>query len=156
MKIENFTGDIRDSKSPLIIQQVNCQGAMNSGLAKNIRDKWPIVYDNYYQFVRSRTIKSALLGECQFVDVSETQKVVNVFGQLYYGYDGKKYTSYDAIDSAFKKLANYVSTNNIRSIAIPYNFGSGRGGADWNVVKEIIVSAFKDTYVTIEIWNFID
>ena len=40
-------GNLLDSNADIIIHQVNCQGAMNSGVAKAIREKWPIVFDKY-------------------------------------------------------------------------------------------------------------
>ena len=46
-KIEIKIGDITNSKANYICHQVNCQGAMNSGVAKAIREKWPRVYKAY-------------------------------------------------------------------------------------------------------------
>ena len=40
-------GDITLESSGLIIQGVNCQGAMGSGIALAIKNRWPEVYDAY-------------------------------------------------------------------------------------------------------------
>ena len=40
-------GNILDSGADYICHQVNCQGAMNSGVAKAIRTKWPEAYNEY-------------------------------------------------------------------------------------------------------------
>lgn len=40
-------GNILDSGAAVICHQVNCQGKMNSGVAKAIREKWPEVYTRY-------------------------------------------------------------------------------------------------------------
>ena len=40
-------GNLLESDCDYICQQVNCQGKMNSGIAKQIREKWPVVYQNY-------------------------------------------------------------------------------------------------------------
>jgi len=42
-------GDLLESECDYICHQVNCQGKMNSGIAKSIREKWPIVFQNYIE-----------------------------------------------------------------------------------------------------------
>lgn len=51
MSIKFVNGNIltfpeRDEDT-IICHQVNCKGVMGAGLAKQIRDKWPDVYDRY-------------------------------------------------------------------------------------------------------------
>ena len=156
MKIEIKEGDFTTTTAQMMIHQVNCQGVMNSGAAKCVRDKYPIVFEEYHKFWdRYYTIKHLLLGKAQIVKINDNQYAVNVFGQFNYGYDGKMYTSYDALDQAFKYLAKYIKEHTeIKAIAFPYMFGCGRGGADWNVVFAMITSIFKDLDITIEIWQF--
>ena len=43
--IRYIKGDITKSNCDIICHQVNCQGKMNSGVAKAIRAKWPKVYE---------------------------------------------------------------------------------------------------------------
>ena len=40
-------GDLLDAKETIIAHQVNCQKRMNSGVAKAIREKYPIVFERY-------------------------------------------------------------------------------------------------------------
>ena len=79
--------------------------------------------------------------------------MANLFGQDKYGYNGKKYTSYDAIDNALKILRKKMESNSINRLAMPYKMSSDRGGADWDVILSLVNSAFKDTDITIEIWK---
>lgn len=46
-----------------------------------------------------------------------------------------------------------MQERNCKSVAIPYKMSSDRGGADWNVILAMIESVFKDTDITIEIWQ---
>ena len=39
-------------RSGVICHQVNCIGAMGAGLALQIRNKWPIVYEKYKEDCR--------------------------------------------------------------------------------------------------------
>lgn len=156
MEIVYKTGNLLDAQTDVIAHQVNCQGVMGSGVAKQIRDKWPRVYDNYvsdcYDYI---TCTYELLGECQLVQIDDYQYVANLFGQDHYGKDGKRYTSYDGIYDALTNLAVQMMDNGMESVAFPYKMSSDRGGADWNVVLAMIESVFKNTDITIEIWKYV-
>lgn len=155
MEILYKKGDFLTTEGQMIIHQVNCQGAMKSGAAKFVREKYPIVYHEYIQLWSETDNSSHLLGKAQIVKINETQYAVNVFGQFDYGYDGKKYTSYDALDTAFKYLANYIKNHKeIKVIAFPFMFGCGRGGGNWDVVLTMIKTIFKDLNITIEFWEY--
>jgi hypothetical protein len=76
--------------------------------------------------------------------------IINVFGQLDYGYTGKCYTDYEALRHAFQNLRKFCKTflyNPV--IAFPYNFGCARGGGDWETVSAMIEDAFFDCLVFI-------
>jgi len=158
MEIVNYNGDLLTSKAELLLHQVNCKGVMGSGVAKAIRDKWPIVYEKYRSFYekeveQNKKPTSALLGLVLPVSISSTQKVMNLFGEDCYGYDGKRHTSYDAIYDCLEKTASYCVEKNVKTIALPYKMSSDRGGADWNVIMAMVESTFKNTDVTVEIWK---
>ena len=152
MEIKYFDGDVLTSTAPIIMHQVNCQGTMRSGVAKAISEKWPIVEEKYKNFCKALSSKG-LLGLTQVVKVNDNQYVANLFGQETYGYSGKKYTSYDAIDNALRILLKKMESNSINRLAMPYKMSSDRGGADWDVILAIITSIFKDSDITIEIWK---
>ena len=45
--IKHIKRDIFKSGADLICHQVNCQGVMGSGIAKQVREKYPKVYKEY-------------------------------------------------------------------------------------------------------------
>ena len=154
MEIVHKIGNLLDAQTNVIAHQVNCQGAMGSGVAKQIRDKWPRVYDSYVSYCYDYiACTRELLGECQLVQINDNQHVANLFGQNYYGRDGKRYTSYDGIYDALTSLAAQMTDNKMESLALPYNMSSCLGGADWKVILTMIESVFKYTNITIEIWQ---
>ena len=154
MKIIYKNGNLLDAQTDVIAHQVNCQGVMGSGVAKQIREKWANVYTAYKaEYDLFTDLNKPLLGNCQLVQVNDHQYVANLFGQNKYGYDSKRYTSYDGIYDALTNLVFLFFYNNINSIAFPFRMSSDRGGADWNVVLAMIESVFKDTEITIEIWK---
>lgn len=154
MEIKEINGNLLDSNAECIIHQVNCQGAMNSGVAKAIREKWPIVFERYrgyYDIMRYG--KTPLLGTIQVVPINDKQAVINLFAQDNYGYDGGRYTSYDAIDTCLLNVADRCRKEGKKSMALPYHMSCDRGGANWNIILEMIKEHFADLDITIEIWK---
>ena len=150
------TGNLLDAQTDVIAHQVNCQGVMGSGVAKQIKEKWPNVYKKYTYHVNESYLleKGPLLGQCQLVEILDNKYVANLFGQNRFGYDGKRYTSYDGIYNALTSLAVQMMDNGMESVAFPYKMSSDRGGADWDIILAMIESVFKNTNITIEIWKY--
>ena len=94
------------------------------------------------------------IPSAQVVKVESNKYVVNMFAQEYYGYDGKRYTSYDALDTCLKKVAKICEEEGIKKVTIPYNMSCDRGGASWNVVVCLIEEAFKNKKINIELCKY--
>jgi O-acetyl-ADP-ribose deacetylase (regulator of RNase III) len=144
-------GNLLDAPVDYICHQVNCQGRMGSGIAKQIRERWPIVYEEYKKAFNNRakeisdifggttdplTAGATLLGHLQQIQVNNKQIVINMFAQQYYGYDGKRYTSYDAFWACLGGIRDSVPKGS--KIGFPYKIGCGLGGANWPVIFQMI------------------
>lgn len=139
--INYIKGNLLDSDCNFICHQVNCQGKMGSGVAKQIRDRWPEVYSNY-----ARVANSKMLGKVQILYIEDAniprQCVVNMFAQEYYGYNGGRYTSYDAFWNCLNELKGKIPKG--ATVAFPYKIGCGLGGANWEIIEKMIDIVFKD------------
>ena len=139
--INYINANLLDSDCNFICHQVNCQGKMGSGVAKQIRDRWPEVYTNY-----ARVVDSKMLGKVQILYVEDAnipfQCVVNMFAQEFYGYDENRYTSYDAFWSCLNELKSKIPKG--ATIAFPYKIGCGLGGANWEIIEKMIDVVFAD------------
>lgn len=158
--LKHIKGDIFESKADFILHQVNCQGVMGSGVAKQVREKYPVVFQWYkqwcdeYREVAKHLDKHPLLGKVQIVykenkrydQLEDKQAIVNLYAQDKYGYDGNCYTDYEALrqclEAVNKALAGYT-------IAIPYLMACHRGGGDWSVVSKMIEETLTDCDVTL-------
>ena len=153
------TGNLLDAPVEYICHQVNCQGRMGSGIAKQIRERWPIVYQEYqakFDEIEEEIIKlcgswesqmdvsEVLLGDVQFITVGENKTVVNMFAQQYYGYDGERYTSYDAFWACLGGIKDSVPKGS--KIGFPYRIGCGLGGANWQVIETMIYAVLGKDY----------
>ena len=69
--------------------------------------------------------------------------IFNLYGQYNYGKDGKTYTNYAALESAFHNMANRLRGIGFSgTIGLP-KIGAGTGGGDWKVIEEIIKNELK-------------
>jgi len=131
----------------VIFHQVNCKGAMGSGVAGAIRAKWPIVFDEYKTFVDGFGKRDwKLLGMAQGVKVSDDIRVYNLFGQYDYGSDGHRRTEYHALEQAIKMAVNELEFDyKLQGFAvlIPDLIGCGLAGGDRRIVMEILKEAFQ-------------
>ena len=130
--IETIKGNLLAAKG-IIVHGCNAQGVMGSGVAKAIREKWPVTFKKYrehYERYGSR------LGAVIPVWVDVDTLVINGITQEFYGRDGKRYVDYDAVRSVFKFTRGWAQEWNM-----PVNFpliGCGLGGGDWQIIENII------------------
>ena len=155
--IEYRKGNLLDVTSGVIAHGVNCQGVMGSGVAKAVRDKYPLVYKRYNLYC-DNVIKntSDLLGDVQFVSTSRDDiftgpnlVIANCFTQDFYG-TNKRHVNYDAVAKCFEVLNLRSKLYTDKPINIP-KIGAGLGGGDWNVIESIIKSEYKADVIVWEL-----
>ena len=130
---------LEDVKQGMIVQQVNAQGVMGGGIALAIREKWPLVWDTYSSVIKQRTPDkgASYMGMVIYVQAARGLYIANIVSQQFFGRDGKRYTSYDALDIGLNKVRDFAERNNIDHIHYPL-IGCGLGGGDWSIVSAII------------------
>ena len=145
-------GNLFNTAAPIIAHQVNCQGVMGSGVAKQIKDRYPDCFTAYKNSVEK---SHALLGDiCWWTNGKVS--IANMFAQYKYGYDKKKYTCVKSFKDCVDLLKS-AAVKSSRNVAMPYNIGCCRGGADWNTeIYPILEEAFKDAPITLELWRLDD
>lgn len=137
--------DLFEASANIICHQVNCQGIMGSGVALLVKQKYPQVFKEYTIFCTENEGK--LLGKVLPVKCSDGKVICNLFAQDNFGYDGKCYTSYEALKECFDYLKNYAPERD--EIAMPYLMGCHRGGGDWNKVYTMLDEIFVDHNVVL-------
>lgn len=149
--IKHIKCDIFNSGADMICHQVNCQGIMGSGIAKQVREKYPVVYEEYKKKCDIYSPK-ALLGIAQFVGTQSKHNtpflgIFNLYAQENFGYDGKQYTNYNALYKCLEKVKESVPVNPTGEkyvVAIPYKMSCCRGGANWELVFGLIEDILGD------------
>lgn len=156
MSLKFIEGNLLESHANFICHQVNCCGVMGSGVAWQIRNKWPIVYEEYKNKYNSTDDKKKLLGSVQQIFLKEESKkynksiyVMNMFTQYNYGKKGR-YTNYEAFYESLVTIRAKARLFHLfedipmstlspqPTIAFPYKIGCDRGGANWNIINTMI------------------
>lgn len=161
--IKLVDGNILHASEHIIAHQVNGLGIMGGGLAKQIRDAYPQVYQAYRAFVRNYPTPKSLLGLNYMVTESglpvqtfdktnpKSKIIANLFGQARISRTVKQ-TDESALRASLEHLVAYAKLHNL-SVALPHNIGCGLGGGNWDEILDIIRDVFHDYPVTIYRYN---
>ena len=164
MSINIVNGNIFDTHCNIICHQVNCQGVMGHGIAKQVKEKYKGVFNEYKRYCDAHADnREAMLGEALIVDIDygaavldwlvdkERKYIANIFGQLTYG-TGLR-TDYKALVLGLEVVANFAKEHNL-SVAIPYKIGCGLAGGDWNKVNTLIEGVFAGTELEVLMYRY--
>ena len=150
MTIVYKKGDVLESDERVIVHGCNCFNTMGSGIARQIKKKFPTAYAVDQKTVRGDesklgTFTYALCGD----KLADPIFVVNAYTQCRYGRD-KVYVEYGAIETVFVRICEWFPH---KVIALP-KIGCGLAGGDWEVVSEIlerVAKRFKRTFHVYEL-----
>ena len=144
-----ITQDILTMVTGVICHQVNCMGVMGAGLAKQIRAKFPLVYQEY---MAEHLAGRLTLGEVIFTTVSTDPPlyIASMCGQQNYGRHGN-FTNNFAFEACLKRVAEFrdiqahLGKAEPMAIYMPYKIGCGLAGGNWNDISVIIDRVLPDT-----------
>ncbi|GAB6429216.1 hypothetical protein bcgnr5378_28220 [Bacillus cereus] len=134
--------DLLLSDCEIICHQANCEMVMGSGIAKSIKEKYPLAYEADRNFELKG---NARFGQFSFAKQDKTY-IVNLYGQLRYRRKGEppsRKTSYLMLSKAIHKMLVKIKEwerveGRELKLGMPYNIGCGRAGGDWHVVVALI------------------
>lgn len=144
MKINYIQGNLLESPELYIMHGCNNQGFMESGIAAQIKKKWPIVFKEYR---RHHDLTGLVLGTFHLVDVAPGRRVINAITQT----QGGVPVSYDAINKIFTDL-NTVNLGKPRVLSIPA-IGAGVAGGSWDIIEKIIEVRSENYQVNVYLFD---
>ena len=118
----------------VVLHGCNCFCTMGSGIAKEVRCRYPEAYAADCKTIKGSQQK---LGDYSVAEIERPNKhpftLLNCYTQYNYGKDGV-YANYNAIKTVMRHVKYDFGH---KKIAYPL-IGAGKAGGDWNVIKRII------------------
>ena len=145
LMIENKQGNVLEqTECRVICHQVNCFSTMGAGIAKQIKEKYPVAFavDK-----NSPLTPSEKLGKCTFgVSKADRRVIFNLYGQFEYGRQ-KQNTNYADLLTSMDEMCKVLKEKNyVGKIGIPFNMGCGLGGGEWDKVLDLITKVIVEKH----------
>ena len=139
--INKYDCSVFDSPSQAIIHQANCFNTMGSGIARQIRERYPEAYESDCQTTRGDIRK---LGHFSWVKTNDGKfNIYNCYSQFEFGL-GKRHTNYEAIFTGLTDIKAHAESCGLNVLCLPHHMGCKLGGGNWNIVYSIIQEIFND------------
>ena len=139
MKI--IKGSLLQSDVPVIVHQCNCFHKFGSGIALQLKNKYPECYERDLQTKFGDKYK---LGTFNYVKTKDNKLIFNLYSQYRYGRQKRVYTDYQALEQGITQILYYCCQNNINRIGIPYLIGCGSANGNIEIVMQILQKAQKE------------
>lgn len=153
--IKYLTGEVITTKSDYIAFPANTEGIMGSGLALDIKNKYPNVWVEYKR--KCKDIGTGLFGTYIPINVVDSNLIILAcFTQTSASHNSKT-TNLNELKKIFKQLEK--TTKEKKTITIPYRYGCGVNNASWNEVHKILYDIFDKSDVILQIvrkWEWTD
>lgn len=148
--ITNIDINIFDCVAQGIIHQANCQNTMQSGIARQIREKYPEAYEADCKTVAGDIKK---LGTFSWVKTHDDKYIYNCYSQFRYGKE-QRHTNYEAIYTGSSSIKQHAIANQLNVLSLPHNMGCMLGGGSWKIVSSIIEEVFDNSEINLYICKY--
>ena len=138
MSVTIKRGDLLKENVEAIVNTVNCVGIMGKGIALQFKQRWP---QNFRAYETACTRQEVRPGKMFIHDMGEWESprfIINFPTKNHWRGDSK----INYIKEGLRDLILQVERLGIKSLALP-PLGCGNGGLDWNIVKDLVLDAFK-------------
>lgn len=136
-------GDIFTSKMQTLVNPVNCQGVMGSGLALQFKERYPALFLSYRHLCRTGEVTP----EEPYLWCAERPWVLNLPTKVEWFNPSR----FEYIEKGLLWFGQRWKQEGIESIAFP-KLGVGRGSLPWKAVREVMEFYLKTIPLFIEIY----
>jgi len=148
--ITNIDINIFDCVALGIIHQANCQNTMQSGIARQIRERYPEAYEADCKTVAGDIKK---LGTFSWVKTHDDKYIYNCYSQFRYGKE-QRHTNYEAVYNGLSSIKSHAESHQLKSLSLPHKMGCNLGGGNWKIVNSIIEVLFEDSSIDLYICRY--
>jgi len=148
--IKYIQGDIFGSFCEALVNPVNCLGVMGAGLAKQFKQRYPKMFEEYKGVCYRKELTPGHLhvwwGD---LDQEQPQQVII---NLATKNDWRFPSQLGWVQEGLWTLRETLEASHIRSVAIP-PLGCGLGGLRWEDVRSAIENEFADSDISVEVYE---
>lgn len=146
--ISYHKGDLLESQCDIIAHQVNLQGVMGGGLARQIAEKYPQCEEEYKCYCKDKKSK---IGKVYFYMTKTDPIIANCFSQ-----EENFDTNYEAVKKCFEEIKDCAIKIKCKTIGIPKNYGCGIANGNWQKVEQIFKDIFENEQeIELQIWELV-
>lgn len=153
--IKIIEGNLLESDCTIIGHQTNCIKQMKSGIAKQIKERYPLAekMDNEYELQNMER-----LGTCSYAFIENEERLIcNLYGQYKNERRPEGDTDKEALIKAISSMVQYVKTNPYSQkkikIGLPFKIGCGLGGGNWDEIYEEIRTISENEHIDIYLYK---
>jgi O-acetyl-ADP-ribose deacetylase (regulator of RNase III) len=136
-----------EAERAVLIHQCNCHKVMGAGIARTLANSYPEVEAADQGFNPKNK-----LGKIDCVQIGQTgdKAIINAYSQGGHACSAEKQAKQSTRLTNYEAVATCIHAAKERAkemgapLLIPYGYGCGLGGGDWNVVQAIILSECWD------------
>ena len=144
----------------VILHVAICQRIMGSGIALQIKNKYPGAYKAYMEYP-SQPLDCAdiELGTISYHQLyGDGAYIFNLHAQHLYGY-GKRFLNYEALYCSLEKARDVITKSGLMSastikIGVPKFMGCYRAGGSWKVVSSMLEDVLEDKGFDVTVVDF--
>lgn len=137
--IKNVKGNIVKFQTEALVNTVNCVGHMGKGIALQFKKAYPDNYEAYRKVCNAKELRPGKMFVYKLDTLVNPKYIINFPTKRHW----REKSRIEYIESGLKELLKVIREFGIKSIAVP-PLGCGLGGLDWDTVKPMIVSAFRE------------
>jgi O-acetyl-ADP-ribose deacetylase (regulator of RNase III) len=142
--VETIEGNLLDFPNGIntIAHSCNTQNVMGGGLAKQIKDRYPEVFETDRKAVLNKENSLGYFSFCK-LDSNPDKRIINLYTQQEFG-TGRQVSYeafYNSIDYLFKAINSSPEAHDY-VLGLPYGISCGLAGGNWNIVKCMIDEVF--------------
>lgn len=140
-------GDLLKSGCNIICHQVNLQGVMGVGLARQIADMYPDCEKKYSAYSKECGEPNTR-GTVFMYKVGEKKWIANCYSQSV-----RFNTVYEWVMKCFNSVKEFAEQRDY-TVGLPYKYGCGIAQGDWDVVSRIIEEVFGSSKIDCQVWKY--
>jgi O-acetyl-ADP-ribose deacetylase (regulator of RNase III) len=143
--ISSCEGNVLNVEKGVIVHGCNAQGVMGSGIALEVKNRFPEVFEAYRKTYILQGHKLHL-GQIIPVKVAEGKWIVNAITQEFAGRDPVRYVTYDGMAMAFENIVKDARlVDALKSGLFFPLIGAGLANGSWPIIERIIDVSVPDT-----------